>query len=64
MSLCPCPWEAEEGEEEERKEGQWEGPARLWKAISGEWEVTGSGSGSVCLTLAAALAESYCGLGA
>lgn len=49
--LCPCPWEAEKGEGEEKKEGQWEGQTRLWKAISGEWEMTFS----VCLALAAQL---------
>lgn len=41
VSLCPCPWEAEKGEEEEKEE-QWEGWARLQKAISREWEITSS----------------------
>lgn len=49
--LRPCPWEAEKGEGEGQQEGQWEVLARLWKAISGGWEMTFS----VRLALAAKL---------
>ena len=40
VSLCPCPWKVGKGEGEEEKEGPWEGQARLWKAISRQWEIT------------------------